>query len=159
MYFVSRVNIFIPESQFSLLEKKKKKKKKRNVSLRPCPEADSYVRNLLPGDMIKTKVFRIFPYCVTSSSLFFSSFFSFLGLYPQHIEISRLGVESELQPWPKPHPQQLWILNPLNEARVEPASSWMLVRFFSTEPRRELPSSVFSVCASLSLDQLSTHTL
>ena len=31
-----------------------------------------------------------------------------------------------------------WILNPLNEARVEHASSWMLVRFISTEPRWEL---------------------
>ena len=30
--------------------------------------------------------------------------------------------------------RQCWILNPLSEARLEPASSRMLVRFFSTEP-------------------------
>ena len=32
-------------------------------------------------------------------------FFVFLGLYPQHMEVPRLGVESELQLWPTPEPQ------------------------------------------------------
>ena len=33
---------------------------------------------------------------------------------------------------------QCQILNPLSEARVEPTSSWILVRFVTTEPGQEL---------------------
>ena len=62
-----------------------------------------------------------------------------------HMEVPRLGVESQLQlpasttatavpdlshicdlhhsSW------QCWILNPLSKARAKPVSSWMLVRF------------------------------
>ena len=35
--------------------------------------------------------------------------------------------------------QQRRILNLLSEARVEPTSSWTLVRFIAAEPQRELP--------------------
>ena len=55
----------------------------------------------------------------------------FLGLYPQHMEVPRLGIKLELQPpayaTATPglshvcdiyqSPQQRWILNPLREAR------------------------------------------
>ena len=34
--------------------------------------------------------------CDTALGLFFSFFFVFLGPHPQHMEIPRLGVESEL---------------------------------------------------------------
>ena len=44
---------------------------------------------------------------------FFFSFW-FLGPYPWHLEVPRLGVESELQPMPQP--QQHGILNPLSKA-------------------------------------------
>ena len=33
---------------------------------------------------------------------------------------------------------QHWILNPMSKARGQTASSWMLVRFVSAEPRWEL---------------------
>ena len=81
---------------------------------------------------------------------FFFFFFVFLGPHPQRMEVPRLGVESELQlpiyttatamqdlghifdlhhsSW------QHQILNPLSNARVEPASSWMLVSFISAMP-------------------------
>ena len=65
--------------------------------------------------------------------LFLFFLFCFLGLYLQHMEVLRLGVESELQlpayttaiaTWDPSHIQDLhhsslqqWILNPLNEAR------------------------------------------
>ena len=39
---------------------------------------------------------------------------------------------------PAPQPQQRQTLNPLSEARIEPVSSWMLVRFVSIEPGWEL---------------------
>ena len=39
----------------------------------------------------------------------------------------------------RPTPQLIQILNLLSEARIKPASLWMLVRFVSAEPRRELP--------------------
>ena len=70
------------------------------------------------------------------------------------MEVPRLGVQSELQlpaystatamsdlshiydlhrsSW------QCQILNPLSEAAIEPASSWILVRFISAEPQWEL---------------------
>ena len=63
-------------------------------------------------------------------------FLVFLGPHPQHLEVPRLGVESELQlptacgnirsstHWARPG--------------MEPASSRILVRFVSTEPQWEL---------------------
>ena len=39
--------------------------------------------------------------------------------------------------------QQRWILNPLNEARIKPATSWFLVGFLTTEPREELSKLYF----------------
>ena len=72
--------------------------------------------------------------------------FFFLGLHPWHMEVPRLGVKLELHllasttatamqdpscifdlhysSW------QYQILNPLSEARTEPATSWFLVEFF-----------------------------
>ena len=38
---------------------------------------------------------------------------------------------------------QCWILNPLNKARDWVASSWILVGFVTTEPRREFLIEVF----------------
>ena len=68
--------------------------------------------------------------------------FVFLGLYPRHMEVPRLGVESELQlpayttATVTPDPRsicdlcrslwQCWILNPLSEVRIKPASSQKL---------------------------------
>ena len=74
----------------------------------------------------------------------------FLGLHPWHMDVPRLGVETELQlpayttatamqdlsricdlhhrSW------QHQILDALSEAGIQPASSWMLVRFVSAEP-------------------------
>ena len=40
---------------------------------------------------------------------------------------------------------QRWILNTLIEARIKPVSSWILVRFVTTKPQRELPMA-FSTC-------------
>ena len=85
---------------------------------------------------------------------FVLSFLFFLGLHPQHMEVPRLGVESELQlpacatatATPDPSQvcylhhglQQCQILNPLSEARIKPVSSWMLIRFISIGAHREL---------------------
>ena len=71
-----------------------------------------------------------------------------------HMEVPRLGVESELllpaytTATAMPDPShicdlhhssgQWWILNPLSEARIKPATSWFLARFVSTAPWREL---------------------
>ena len=64
-----------------------------------------------------------------SSVIFFYSFFFFLGLCLQHMEVPRLGTESELQllalhhshsnirSKPPMQPRRWQILNPLNEAR------------------------------------------
>ena len=61
----------------------------------------------------------------------FLSFF-FLGPHWRHMEVPRLGVELEHSL------QQCQILNPLSEARIEPATSWFLVRFVSAALWREL---------------------
>ena len=74
----------------------------------------------------------------------------------QHMEVSRLGVESKLQLLATPQPQQHGILamsliytaaqgnaGSLTHRAgpaIEPASSWMLVRFLTAEPQQELPS-------------------
>ena len=82
-------------------------------------------------------------------------FFVFLGPHSQHVEVPRLGVQSELQlrayaratAMPDPShvcdlhhsSQQHWILNPLRKARdgtcILMETSWIV----SSAPRRELP--------------------
>ena len=90
--------------------------------------------------------------CQTLNFFFF--FFGFLGPYPQHMEVPRLGVKSELQlpacttatatqapshfcdlhhsPW-KHQSLTHW-----ERPRFEPASSWIIVGFFSTARQQEL---------------------
>ena len=66
--------------------------------------------------------------------------FCFLGLHLRHMEVPRLGVESELQlvayatatATTRPGP-----LTPCARPGIEPASAWILVRFVSTEPQQE----------------------
>ena len=84
-------------------------------------------------------------------------FFFFLGSHPQHMEVPRLGIESELQlpastsatamqnPSRIFDPRQCWILNPLIEAR-DRTCILMDVRLVSTEPEGELPFFCLFVC-------------
>ena len=83
------------------------------------------------------------------SLLFFCFFFGFcpffLGLHPQHMEISRLGVELELQPMLQLQQCGIWAVpatcttahgntgSLIHWARagIQPASSWILVRFIN----------------------------
>ena len=81
-------------------------------------------------------------------------FFFFLRLYPQHMEIPRLGSNWSWSCRPTPQPQQcrIWVapvtytmaqgnagsLTHWARPRIKPATSWLLVRFVSTEPWREL---------------------
>ena len=76
---------------------------------------------------------------------FFFVFLPFLGPLQWHMEVPRLGVQSELQlpacarataMQDLSHickldrsSQECWILNPLSKARIEPANSWFLVGF------------------------------
>ena len=78
----------------------------------------------------------------------------FLGLHLWHMEVPRLGVKSELQlpayttataTWDLSHicdlhhrSRQCQILNTLSEARIKPATSWILVGFVTPEPQQEL---------------------
>ena len=76
-------------------------------------------------------------------------FFFFLGSHPGHMEVPRLGIECQ------PQPQQRGIqatsvtyttaqgnngfLTYWARPEIEPVSSWILARFVSHEPQRELP--------------------
>ena len=62
-------------------------------------------------------------------------FFFFLGLYPWHMETPKMGLNQSYNCCPTPQPKQHWILNPLSEAKSEPESSWILIRFVSPEPQ------------------------
>ena len=59
---------------------------------------------------------------VDSSDLAFYLFFVFVGPHPWHMEVPRLGVESELQLLVYIHhtSQQCWILNPLSRLGLNP---------------------------------------
>ena len=86
-------------------------------------------------------------------SLFF--FFFFLGPHLRHMEFPRLTAESGYSCWPTPQTQQYGIratsatytiahcnarsLTHWAGPGIKPASSWMLVRFVTTEPPWELP--------------------
>ena len=80
------------------------------------------------------------------SLLIFFFFFGFLGPHPRHMEVPRLGVQSELEllayttataTWDPSHvcnlhhsSRQRRILNPLRvRPGIEPTTSWFLVRF------------------------------
>ena len=98
-----------------------------------------------------------------STQNFFLSFFFFLfffkWLHLHHMEVPRLGVESELQLRPIPQPQQcgIWAgsatdmtahgnaesLTHWTRPGIEPLSSRILVRFVTAEPQRELQLLVF----------------
>ena len=91
--------------------------------------------------------------------MFFSFCFCLFRATQWHIKFPRLGAKLELQlpayttTTATQDPslvcnlhhssRQCRILNPLSEARVEPASSWMLVRFISAVPRREPLFTIF----------------
>ena len=80
--------------------------------------------------------------------------FIFLGTQLQHMEVPRLGSNQSCSRWPIPQPQWREIraksstyttahgntrsLTHWARPGFEPASSWILVRFVSPEPRREL---------------------
>ena len=64
----------------------------------------------LPGDLL-IGVDLGESFSSSSSSSFFFFFFVFLGSHLRHMEVPRLGAESELQP--QPQSQQHQILNPL----------------------------------------------
>ena len=75
--------------------------------------------------------------------------FAFLGPHPWHMDLPRLGVKLKLQPpayatatatWGPSCicSRQHWIVNPRLKPRIEPTSSWILVRFNTAEPWWEL---------------------
>ena len=53
---------------------------------------------------------EITQHCKTTIFQHKTYLFTFLGPHPWHTEVPRLGVESELLPWPTPEPQQRQIL-------------------------------------------------
>ena len=64
----------------------------------------------------------------------YSFFFCLLGSHSRHVEVPRLGGQTGAVAAGLHHSSwQGQIFNP-SEARIEPASSWMLVRFLSMEP-------------------------
>ena len=85
---------------------------------------------------------------------FFFFFLVFFGPHPQLMEILRLGSNQSCSCWPMPQPQQRQIramsvtypiahgiarsLTHWARPWMVPASSWILVRFVSTEPQWEL---------------------
>ena len=99
---------------------------------------------------------------ISSNALFpsppSSSFFFFLlGERPQHTEVPRLGVESELQQPARTTATATWdpsLICDLYHSNasslthgarpgIEPISSWILVGFIIAEPQWELPFSSF----------------
>ena len=83
---------------------------------------------------------------------FFFFFFVFLGPHPWHMEVPRLGIESELQLLTYataaaiPYPSMSVICTTTHGSAgslawpgIEPTSSWIRVRFVTAEPWQKLP--------------------
>ena len=82
----------------------------------------------------------------------------FLGPHLWHMEVPRLGVQSELQlpayttATAMPDPSRVCNLQTAHgnarflthwtRAQIEPSTSWFLVRFISTLPQQELPKTI-----------------
>ena len=93
------------------------------------------------------------------------SFVWFLQLHLRHMEVPKLGVELELQlpayttATATPDPSCVcelhhssWQHHPLTHGvrpGIEPTSSWIRVRFFTTEPQQEFPNSYPFIKTSL----------
>ena len=114
----------------------------------PCHSSDN-ARYLTCWATREHLFFISFSFFFKSFFLFHFSFFVFLGLHPQHMEVPRLGVQSE--PQPQQHQIQAmsvtcaiahgnagslthWV-----RPGFKPASSWILVRFVFPVPQQELP--------------------
>ena len=106
--------------------------------------------------------------------LFVCFFLFFLGPHPRHMEVPRLGVESELQ-LPSyatatapcdpscicdlhQSSQQCQILNPLRikGPGIKPAPSWILVGFFTAERTWTV---IFDFTIAKDYNSLKTHTM
>ena len=90
-----------------------------------------------------------------ASYIFFFFFLVFLARHPQHTEVPRLGVKSELQlpayitATARPDPSHIaayttahgntQILSPLSKTRDRTASSWILVGFFTAGATTQTP--------------------
>ena len=99
----------------------------------------------------KQSIHIIVKYSGKNMKKYLSHFF-FLGLHPPHMEVPRLGVESDLwlpayttvtAMWGLSHicdlhhssPQHHQILNPLSRVGIKPTSSWILFGFITAEPQ------------------------
>ena len=118
------------------------------------------------GDLPKLGVFNWKQFCLpgypwqglTTDLCLFVFFFFFLGPYQWHMEVPRIGVKSELQLLACTTATAIPDLtsftyttahgnagSPTHWAGpvIEPTSSWMLVRFVSAVPQRELLNTQF----------------
>ena len=98
---------------------------------------------------------ELFPcVCVYVCVYVFIFAFFFKGPHPWHMEVPRLGVKSELQLLAYATATAMWDLNHIYDlhhrslihwtrAGIEPASSWILVRFISAVSQQELPLCIF----------------
>ena len=144
------------------------------------PKSPVHLSHILPVPFGNHTFFKI---CESISVLQISSFASllnflfFLGLYPWHMEVPRLGLESELQllacatakAMPDPShvcdlhhsSQQHRILNPLSEARDRTHSSWLLVDLFPLHHHGNSLTNIFLqiLLYRLSLPYLNTLLL
>ena len=70
------------------------------------------------------------------TEILFIFFLYFLGLHLRHMKASRLGAESELQlpAYTTAHGNAESLIH-LVKPGIEPASSWILVGFVTTEPQ------------------------
>ena len=120
-----------------------------------CPEAGKQ-RPPLREYWPKRKDLEILLCLASQKYIFFFSFFFFgRGAHRQHMEVPRLGVESELQlsAYPtattKSYPshsckpccmlRQRPILKQLTRPGTKPTSLWILVGFITPKPEQELP--------------------
>ena len=88
-----------------------------------------------PASPVVCRSWSLYP--TAFGEVFFPFFFFFLGTHLWHMEVPTLGVESELPAYTTAH-GNAGSLTYRARPGIEPASSWFLVRFISTEPQWEL---------------------
>ena len=121
----------------------------------PRPEGNSWVpaHIMFPFQSLKERLRESPPLPLFQRLIIDWLIFCFLGPHLWHMEVSRLGVEWELQPQPMPQPQQqgIWATSATYTSAhsnagslthwarpgMESASSWILVGFVSTKPGLE----------------------
>ena len=112
------------------------------VSPLPMSKGEAnYSKSIFQRESIRDSLFSFTEYSLFLSFFFFFFFSFFQAALAAYGSSQARGLIRATAACLHHSSQQRRIPNPLSKSRDEPASSWILVRFISSAPQRELPNT------------------